>query len=241
MINPELSIIVPTYNEAKNIEVLVIRAHDSLKKNAIRSEIIVVDDSSPDGTAGIATKMSKDYPVRVYIRSVREGPGPAIMDGIRLAGASIVCVMDSDLSHPPEALPEMFKLIKAGKALLVIGSRQAKGGGASEWVWYRKFFSWGARMLGNFLTPVKDLTSGYFMFDKKIMEGTEIKPIGCKVGLELMVKGKHQGKVVEYPIIFQERAAGESKMGWRETRQYLLHLINLSLYKLGGIFKAKND
>jgi len=240
MNKPDLSIIIPTYNESKNIELMVIRVCDSLKNNAILAEIIVVDDSSPDGTAAIATKMSKDYPVRVYIRGVREGPGPAIMDGIRLAEAPIVCVMDGDLSHPPEVLPEMYKLITAGKSRLVIGSRQAKGGGTSEWVWYRKFFSWGARLLGNFLTPVKDLTSGYFMFDKKILEGAEINPIGCKVGLELMVKGKHQGKVVEYPIVFHERTAGESKMGWRETRQYLLHLGNLTLYKLGGLFKAKN-
>lgn len=241
MNKPELSVIVPTYNECKNIEVLIIRACDSLKKNNISAEILVIDDSSPDGTAEIASRMSGEYPVRVYVRGVREGPGPAIMDGIRLAEAPVACVMDGDLSHPPEALPEMYKLIKEGKALLVIGSRHTKGGGTSDWVWYRKFFSWGARALGNFLTPVKDLTSGYFMFDKKIMEGAGINPIGCKVGLELMVKGKHRGKIAEYPIIFQERASGESKMGWRETRQYLAHLLNLALYKIFRSMKSKND
>jgi len=239
MTKPELSVIVPTYNESKNIETLAIRVFDSLKKYKINAELIVVDDSSPDGTAALADKMSKDYPVRVYVRTHRTGPGPAIMDGIRLAEAPIACVMDGDLSHPPEALPEMYKLIKEDKVLLVIGSRHTKGGGTSEWVWYRKFFSWGARLLGRFLTPVIDLTSGYFMFDKQILEGAEINPIGCKVGLELMVKGKHQGKVVEYPIVFVERALGESKMGWRETRNYLQHLIALSLFKLSKISKLK--
>lgn len=239
MSKPELSVIIPTYNEAKNIEVIVIRIFDSLRKYHINAELIIVDDSSPDGTAQLATEMGKKYPVRIFIRTRREGLGPAIMDGIRLAQAQVACVMDGDLSHPPEALPEMYKLIKEGKALLVIGSRHIRGGGTSEWIWYRKFFSWGARMLGRFLTPVNDLTSGYFMFDKKILEGTNISPIGCKVGLELMVKGNHQGKVVEYPIVFMERAAGESKMGWRETHQYLQHLFALALYRVGKLLKLR--
>ena len=233
----DLSVGIPTYNEAKNIETLIVRVHEALKKHNIREEIIIVDDSSPDGTARLADKMAKDYPVRVYVRTRREGPGPAILDGIRLAAAPVACIMDADLSHPPEALPEMFRLIKEGKALLVVGSRHVRGGGTSQWIWYRKFFSWGARMLGRFLTPVNDLTAGYFMFDKRILEGAEIDPIGCKVGLELMVKGNHQGKVAEFPIVFRERAAGESKMGWRETRQYLHHLASLILWKLARPFK----
>ena len=237
MKKPELSVIIPTYNESKNIETMILRIHDALKKFKIDDEIIVVDDSSPDGTAAIATKMAKDYPVRVYIRTERAGPGPAIMDGIRLAEAPVACVMDGDLSHPPEALPHMYELIVEKKALLVIGIRHIKGGGTSKWIWYRKFFSWGARQLGKFLTPVNDLTSGFFMFDKKILEGAQINPIGCKVGLELMVKGRHQGKVVEYPIVFAERAAGESKMGWRETYQYLQHLLSLSFWKLTRFVK----
>jgi dolichol-phosphate mannosyltransferase len=232
MSQPELSIIIPTYNEAKNIETMIIRVADTLKTAGIAEEIIIVDDSSPDGTADLATKMADRYPVRVYVRTERVGPGAAILDGIRLAAAPVACVMDGDLSHPPEVLPKMFQLIREGKALLVVGSRRVKGGGTSKWIWYRKFLSWGAGQLGRLLTPVHDLTSGFFMFDKTIMFGTEINPIGCKVGLELMVKGTHHGKVAEYPIIFAERAAGESKMGWRETRQYLQHLLALGWWKL---------
>ncbi|MFH1542577.1 MAG: polyprenol monophosphomannose synthase [bacterium] len=228
----ELSVTVPTFNEAKNIETMIIRITDSLKQYNINGEIVVIDDSSPDGTAKLAEQMSPQYPVRTYIRTRREGPGPAIMDGIRLAEAQIVCVMDGDLSHPPEALPKMYHLIKSGQAKLVIGSRHTKGGGTSKWIWYRKFFSWGARKLGQFLTPVSDLTSGFFMFDKAILTGAKIEPIGCKVGLEIQVKGKHEGKITEYPIVFHERAAGESKMGWRETKQYLQHLLALSWHKI---------
>lgn len=227
-----LSIIVPTYNEKKNIEVLAKRIFAALENYKIYAELIIVDDSSPDGTAELARSLAHKYPIRVYERGERLGPGSAIMDGIQLAKNEIICVMDSDLSHPPEAIPEMYKIIKEDRAKLVIGSRHIKGGGTSRWIWYRKFFSWGARMLGKFLTPVNDLTSGFFMFDKKILEGVNINPIGCKVGLELMVKGNHRGKIVEYPIVFVERAAGESKMGWLETCQYILHLLSLSLYKL---------
>lgn len=239
MSKPEISISIPTYNEAKNIETMIIRVHDTLRQAGIKGEIIIVDDSSPDGTAAIATKMADRYPIRVYIRAERKGPGPAILDGIRLAQADISCTMDGDLSHPPEVLPGMFRLIKSGQALLVIGSRHVPGGGTSKWIWYRKFFSWGARLLGRFLTPVNDLTSGFFMFDKKILAGAQINPIGCKVGLELMVKGNHGGRVSEFPIVFHERTAGESKMGWRETRQYLHHLYNLTWYKLGTLIGIK--
>jgi len=232
MFKPELSIVVPTYNEAKNLEVLCIRIFDSLKQKNIKGEVIVVDDQSPDGTAQIAKDLGIEYPVRVYIRGRREGPGPAILDGIRLANAPIICVMDADLSHPPEAIPEMYQLIKQGKARLVIGSRHVQGGGTSKWIWYRKFFSWGARLMGKLLTPVNDLTSGFFMFDCEVYAKANINPVGCKVGLELMVKGSHQGKVMEYPIVFLERASGESKMGWRETKQYIQHLFKLGLYKI---------
>lgn len=232
---PELTIAVPTYNESKNLTPLAERVFAALR--GVNAEMLVIDDDSPDKTADLAEQLAKKYPVRVYIRKERLGPGPAIMDGIRLADAPVVCVMDGDLSHPPEALPEMYKLIKNGTAKLVIGSRHVSGGGTSDWIWYRKFFSWGARMLGRILTPVNDLTSGFFMFDKKILEGIEISPIGCKVGLELMVKGNHQGKVVEYPIVFAERAAGESKMGSRETFQYIQHLLALNFYKLGKVLR----
>jgi dolichol-phosphate mannosyltransferase len=232
MSRPELTVTIPTYNEAKNIETMIIRVADTLKLAGIGAEIIIVDDSSPDGTAELARKMADRYPVRVYVRTERVGPGAAILDGIRLAAAPVVCVMDGDLSHPPEVLPKMYQLIREGKALLVVGSRRVKGGGTSKWIWYRKFLSWGAGQLGRLLTPVQDLTSGFFMFDQSILQGAQINPIGCKVGLELMVKGNHRGRVVEYPIIFAERAAGESKMGWRETRQYVQHLLALFFYKI---------
>ena len=125
----------------------------------------------------------------------------------------------------------MYQIIKDGKAELVIGSRKVSGGGTSEWIWYRKFIHWVARSLGAFLTPIKDITSGFFMFDKKIIENVKLEPKSWKIGLEIMVKGDYN-KAVEHPIIFVEREAGKSKMSSKEVTAYLLHLVSLALYKI---------
>ena len=190
-----------------------------------------MDDNSPDGTAEAAVKMSRSFPVRVIRRTGKKGLGPAILEGISAAQSGIVCVLDADLSHPPEAIPAMYNIIKSGQAQLVIGSRAAPGGGTSEWIWYRKFIHWVARILGSFLTPVKDITSGYFMFDKKIIDGVKLEAKSWKIALEIIVKGKYS-RVYEYPIVFVEREAGKSKMKFKEVTAYLLHLLSLTGYRI---------
>ncbi len=226
-----LSIIIPTYNESDNIKNLIERLSQALKPSGIDAEILVVDDNSPDNTADIAESLSFIFPIRVIKREGQRGLGPSIIEGINAARSPVICVMDADLSHPPEAVPSMFKAIQQGKAQLVIGSRRVGGGGTSEWIWYRKVISWVATSLGSFLTPVKDLTSGFFMFDKKVIDGVELTPRSWKIGLEIMVKGKY-AKCLEYPITFIEREAGTSKMSGKEVLAYISHLMHLSLYKL---------
>lgn len=202
-----------------------------LSKGGIDAELIVVDDNSPDGTAELAKLLAETRPIKVIIRKGKRGLGSAILAGINAAQSKIVCVIDADLSHPPEAVPEMYKIIKSGRAQLVIGSRAVPRGGTSAWIWYRKFIHWVARSLGSFLTPIKDITSGFFMFDKSIIQGIKLEPRSWKIGLEIIVKGKYL-QAEEYPIVFVEREAGQSKMHMREVIAYLLHLFNLSLYKL---------
>jgi dolichol-phosphate mannosyltransferase len=205
---------------------------DALGPRRIEPEILVIDDNSPDGTAGIARGLSGKYPIRVIRRVDKKGLGSAILEGIQQAGAAVICVMDADLSHPPEAIPEMYKIIENDEAQLVIGSRRVSGGGTSEWIWYRKFIHWVARGLGSFLTPIKDITSGFFMFDRKIIEGVKIRPASWKIGLEIMVKGKYD-RALEYPYVFIEREAGKSKLGAKEVLAYLAHLCSLAFYKIG--------
>lgn len=226
-----LSIIVPTYNEKENIKALIQGVFKALAKDKIKAEVIVIDDDSLDGTAAAAEELSKTYPVRVFLRKGKKGLGSAIIDGINLSIYPVICVMDADLSHPPEAIPEMYHSIEKNQAQLVIGSRKVAGGGTSEWIWYRKFVHWVARGLGSFITPVKDLTSGFFMFNKNIIKNVNLEPKSWKIGLEIMVKGKYD-KFLEYPIIFKEREFGKSKMGAWEVFAYLNHLISLTKYKI---------
>lgn len=221
---------VPTYNESQNLRPLSKRIFNALAPEQIDAELIVVDDDSPDGTAGIAVALSTSFPIRLIKRPGKKGLGSAILEGIQAATSPVICVMDADLSHPPEALPQMYRIIQKNEAQLVIGSRRVAGGGTSKWIWYRKFIHWTAASLGSFLTPIKDITSGFFMFDRKIIEGVELEPRSWKIGLEILVKGNYD-KALEYPIVFVEREAGKSKMGLKAVLAYFSHLAYLVLYK----------
>lgn len=146
-----------------------------------------------------------------------------MLEGISTASGSIVVVMDADLSHPPEAIPEMVKKIESGEAEVVFGSRYVKGGSVENWPFYRKIVSKGATLLARSLTKVKDPMSGFFAFRRSVIEGVQLNPVGYKIGLELLVKGKYQ-KVVEVPIHFANRKAGKSKLGVGEMLKYIDHV-----------------
>jgi dolichol-phosphate mannosyltransferase len=146
--------------------------------------------------------------------------------------------MDADLSHPPEILPEMLRLIKSGSADLVVGSRLVRGGGTPRWAWYQRLISDLARWPARLLTDIKDVTSGFFMVKRAAIEGIKINPIGYKILLEILAKGKFQ-KAVEVPIIFADRTGSKSKMGLKTTGEYLLQLTMLYGDKLLGKLKER--
>ena len=125
-----LSIIIPTYNEKQNLPELT----DRIKAVIPNCEIIVVDDNSPDGTAQFAQKLG----LTTLIRPEKKGLASAVIDGFKIAKGDILAVMDADLSHPPEILPQMLDLIKNNKADVVVGSRLVKGGGQIGWNFYNK-------------------------------------------------------------------------------------------------------
>jgi dolichol-phosphate mannosyltransferase len=215
-----LSIIIPTYNEADNIYELIERVFGALSSSGISGEMIIVDDNSPDNTAEVAEKAISTYPIKVIKRKGKLGLSSAVLDGLGVAGGDTVAVMDADLSHPPEALPQMFELIEKGDAEIVVGSRLVSGGGVSNWPWYRRFVSWSARSLSWPLTRVKDSTSGFIMFKKSIIAGINLNPIGFKIGLEILARAKYN-KVAEFPIKFTDRKYGESKLSSRPILEYL--------------------
>ena len=218
--------IVPTYNERDNLDELVRRVIDACKGNGLDVEIVIVDDNSPDGTGARAEELAKDYPVRVVHRTGKLGLSSAVLEGVKTARDSVIVVMDADLSHPPEKIPEMVAKITSGEAQIVIGSRYIPGGGVENWPVRRRFVSKIATLLARGLTKVKDPMSGFLAFQRSVVDGAPLNPVGYKVGLEILVKGNYS-KVAEVPIHFANRKAGKSKLGGTEVMKYVDHVIML--------------
>ncbi len=228
--SPDLSVIVPTLNERENIRPLVEGVFAALEKGGIRGEMIIVDDDSPDGTAEAARSMAAGYPVRTVVRREDPGLAAAVLEGIGQAAGEVGAVRDADLSHPIEALPELYRAVSEEGAEMVVGSRYVPGGGTEGWPRTREILSRGAGLMARGLTRVKDPTSGFFAIRRNLLDGIEFDPIGYKICLEIMVKARI-GSVREVPIIFHERHWGSSKASSRTAMEYLRHLLKLYIFK----------
>ena len=232
--NPELSLIVPTYNERENIPPLVERIHKSLSNFSY--ELIVVDDNSPDGTAEVARGLSNKYPINVIVRTNERGLASAVVAGFKEAKGKILGVIDADLQHPPEFIPSLLKAVRDG-ADIAIASRYIKGGGIEGWTLKRKIISRGAKIPANILLTaarkIKDPLSGFFLFNKSVIDGAVLSPTGYKILLEVLVRGK-SSRVVEVPYTFRERERGKSNLTAKEQINYLKHLSRL-VWDEGGV------
>jgi dolichol-phosphate mannosyltransferase len=228
-----ISIITPTYNEAKNIENLVKKISESLRD--IEYEIVVSDDNSPDGTAKLAKELSKKYPVNVLVRTKDKGLSPAVVDGFKIAKGDIFGVIDADLSHPPETIPKMLKAMKETDSDIVVASRLINGGGTEDWPNSRKLTSYIATTLARPLTRIKDPMSGFFILRKEVIKDAKLTTKGYKILLEILVKGNYK-KAVEVPFIFRDRTAGQSKLNLKTNIQYLKQLASLYFYKVTRLF-----
>jgi dolichol-phosphate mannosyltransferase len=227
MNNYQISLIIPTYNERDNIVPLVERLGKTF--NGWRYEILIVDDSSKDGTVEVAASMAEKYPVKVLVRSGERGLATAVLHGLKYAQGDIIGVMDADLQHPPEINAELLKAIEKG-ADMAVASRYVPGGGCPNWGLVRRIISKGALTLAHIFLPVsrkvKDPMSGFFMFRREGIDQIEFKPIGYKILLEMLVMGNFQN-VVEVPFIFEDRSSGRSKMKARQQIDYIKHIISL--------------
>jgi len=226
----DASIIVPTYNEKNNLPELAQRIFSAVKKSGLSVELIVVDDNSPDGTGNVAEGLKSDYNVKVIHRTGKLGLASAVIEGFAIASSDILGVIDADLSHPPEIVPELIKPIKDGTAEVVVGSRYVAGGGMDKWPLLRRITSKGAVLLALPLTSVKDCVSGLFFLKKSVINGVELNAKGYKIGLEVLVKGNYK-RVVEVPYVFMNRKIGKSKLSKSEFTNYLINLKNLYAYK----------
>jgi glycosyltransferase involved in cell wall biosynthesis len=222
-----ISLVIPTYNEKENIEMLIPELFQVFWKSGLEAEVIVVDDASPDGTADAAERLSGKFRVRVVRRQGKLGLGSAVLDGFIASRGEILGVMDADMSHPPDKIPEMVRELK--KHDMVFGSRKVPGGGIENWPLYRRIVSGVAGLLAKPLTPLTDPLSGFFFLNRSLIDDAGLNPLGFKIGLEIAVKCNPAIK--EVPITFRNRVHGSSKMNRGEIWNYLLHLKSLYAHR----------
>ena len=221
-----LAIVVPTYNERDRLADLVEKIFSTYAAARIDGEIVIVDDNSPDGTGALADELATRHRITVLHRAGKLGLGTAVIQGFAAASASIVGVMDADLSHPPGLLPGMLAVMQATSADFVIGSRYIAGGGTEGWGLGRLWMSRFACVLARAVTPIRDATSGFFLIRRDLARDVRISAGGFKICLELLVRGR-PASVIEVPYVFVGRTAGESKMNTKEALGYLKQLLEL--------------
>jgi dolichol-phosphate mannosyltransferase len=213
-------LILPTYNEAENIESFVRAVTGQLETVGMPHTVLIVDDGSPDGTGRIADRLAGELPhLEVLHRPSKAGLGRAYLAGFGVAleaGAELVLEMDSDFSHDPADLP---RLIAASSAAdLVLGSRYVPGGGVTDWGLLRRLVSRGGSAYARLVlgVPVRDLTGGFKCFNRRVLEGIELDRVqanGYQFQIELTYWAVRAGfTVAEVPIRFRKRRSGTSKM-----------------------------
>jgi dolichol-phosphate mannosyltransferase len=233
----QLSIVLPTYNESKNLREMVRRLTKLLDDSfGNRYEIIVVDDNSPDRTWELAESLALEYPsVKVMRRENERGLSTAVIRGWQVARGEVLGVIDADLQHPPEVLLALTQPLGRG-ADIAIASRHLEGGGVSDWSFARRFISRAAQIIGLVILPgvvsrVSDPMSGCFLIRRVAIEGVKLSPVGYKILIEVLGRGRCRW-IDEVPYIFRERAEGESKATNKIYVQYLQHLVRLRIATL---------
>lgn len=225
MTAPATTVVVPTYNERDNLVPLARRIFAALDPAA--TELLIVDDDSPDGTAALAAGLAGRWPVRCLVRHGQRGLAGAVLAGLADARGARIVVMDADLSHPPEAIPALLAALDDPAVAMAIGSRFVPGARIDlRWPWHRRLNSFIARLLARPLTPVRDMLSGFFAVRRADLRLEHLRPIGYKIALELIVRHRWRN-VVEVPIAFAERTAGRTKLRPAEQLRYLRHLVRL--------------
>jgi dolichol-phosphate mannosyltransferase len=238
----KISLIVPTLREAKNLQILIPEACNILKAGTgSQYELIIVDDDSHDGTEELVKKLSKKYKVRVIVRKGEKGLSSAVIRGFKEAKGDYLIVMDADLSHPIVLLKKIIEKAKQGYDVIV-PNRYIKGGGAEKWPLVRKVISRVATSFARFLTRVEDPMSGYFAMKRDVIKGITLNPIGYKIFLEILVKGKYDRKnIVSIPYVFRNRILGTSKLKLNVYLEYIAQLFELYAYSFKKLFSRKKS
>src|SRR5262245_31147980 len=229
-------VVLPTYNEVENLE----RAGGHVRRAGY--DVLVVDDSSPDGTGELAARLAAADPgIRVLVRPGKLGLGSAYVAGFKCGlahGYDYLVEMDTDGSHRPEHLPEIVGEAQRSGAL-AIGSRYVRGGSVAGWGWHRMLLSWGANVYCRALLGlrVRDATSGYRCYPRTMLEAVDLDRVmsqGYSFQIEMVYRCLERGfEVHEVPIHFEDRVAGRSKVSQGEVRKALLAVLWLRLRGTG--------
>ncbi|TVR82171.1 MAG: polyprenol monophosphomannose synthase [Saprospirales bacterium] len=234
-------VIIPTYNESSNISKIL-----EATMNATRDfHVLVVDDGSPDGTAGLVRNKMEKYPNRIFLeeRQGKLGLGTAYIKGFKWGlanGYQYIFEMDADFSHNPEDLIRLHKVVHSGKSDVAVGSRYVKGGKVVNWPFLRLFLSYGASLYVRIITwmPVKDPTAGFICYHRKVLERLDldnIKFIGYAFQIEMKYKARIKGfSISEIPITFTDRIEGSSKMSKAIVREAIFGVIKLKWLRITG-------
>ncbi len=235
----KVSIVIPTYNERDNVRILIRKLKETMDKTNLDYEIIIVDDNSPDGTAEVAERTARELSigdrVKVIVRKKERGLSSAVLKGFEVSQGDVIVVMDADLQHPPEVIPELVKKITEENCDVVVATRYSRGGGIEEWSSIRKIISKGASILSWIFIPksrgLTDPMSGFFALKRSVIEeGLSRRlynPKGFKILLEVIAKSNYE-KLCEVPYIFRKRYSGSSKLNQKVMIEYILHLLELA-------------
>ncbi|SMO90935.1 polyprenol monophosphomannose synthase [Fodinibius sediminis] len=234
-------IIVPTYNESNNIERLIDKV-----MGVGEMDLLIIDDGSPDGTAGIVKMKQDQYPHRLFIieRSGKLGLGTAYVRGFRYAlenDYTYICEMDADFSHDPEDLPKLIEKVRTGETDVAIGSRYADGISIINWPLSRLILSYSANLYARFITglPIFDTTAGFKCIHRKVLEAISVENIrsnGYAFQIELHFRAWKAGfRLSEVAIIFRERQEGVSKMSRSIVWEAIWRVWTLKIQSIMGL------
>lgn len=229
-----ISIVIPTLNEAENIDLLLKRILNTRQLSHLDFDILFVDSASIDGTCDRVLEWQTKAPVRLLQHDCNIGLAGAVIAGAKYIESKFIVVMDADLSHPPEVIPQLLQPLLDGTHDMVIGSRYIEGGSVPDWPFLRKLSSKIATIPALLFCEVKDPLAGFFAVERRRLLDLPGSVPGFKIGFAILAEFGKDIRVTEIPITFRDRDYGESKMNYWVVFDYLRQLNNLAFNRMSN-------